>query len=46
MKYIYLTVKFFKNQDKPKEENNILEIIHKLIPNCPGTIQYYGMKKL
>ena len=39
-------MKCFKNQDKAIEENNNLERIHKLMPNCPGTIQYYGMKKL
>ena len=43
---IDLAVKCFKEYDKAFEENSILERIHKLIPNCPGKIKYYGMKKL
>ena len=38
LKNIDFAVKCFKDHEKALEENNILEQIYKLMPNCPGAI--------
>ena len=41
-----LAVKYFKEEEKAQQENVILEQINSLIPDCPGIIKYYAIKKL
>ena len=41
-----LAVKCFKDDSKAIEENTLMEKISNLVPECPGIIKYYGMKKL
>ena len=46
MNNLEFAVKCFQEKEKAEEENNLMERICQLIPNCPGILQYYGMKKL
>ena len=41
-----MTVKCYMDKEKAIEEDKVLRKIKQLTQNCPGIVQYFGMKKM
>ena len=41
-----MAVKCFQNFEDAERERSVLEEIRKYTLDCPGIVQYYGMKKI